>query len=132
MTADNAAKPAAADPVNGIQDDLAAHSARSHAQPAVGSHRERDHDYGAIVAELDDKTRVIECVDGLQWILQRLRGDRWFAIAYCRTRDPLIREATKALGGAAPEALFALPPRLGRTRGRRGSVSRLRGAAGQA
>lgn len=87
-------------------------AARSHLQAAEVSHRERDHDYRAIVADLDDKTRVIECVDGLQWILQRLRGDRWFAIAYCQTRDPLIREATKALSGAAPEALFALPPRL--------------------
>ena len=103
MRTSNAARPATADTVNGP---------RSHAQPAVGSHRERDHDYRAIVAELDDKTRVIECVDGLQWILQRLRGDRWFAIAYCRTRDPLIRQATKALGGTVPEALFALPPRL--------------------
>src|SRR6476620_10102085 len=103
MPAINAATPATADTVNGP---------RSHGQPAVGSHRERDHDYRAIVAELDDITRVVECVDGLQWILQRRRGDRWFGIAFCRMRDPLIREATKALGGAVPGALFALPSRL--------------------
>jgi hypothetical protein len=74
---------------------------------AVVSHRERDSAYPA-VARLSDSLRVIDCKDGIQWILQRRRGDRWCGVAYCRRRDALIRESVKLLGHV-PDALLALP-----------------------
>jgi hypothetical protein len=50
------------------------------------------------VVRLDAKTRVIECPDGLQWIVQRLRmhdGDKptWASQSFCRTRQALLRIA---------------------------------------
>jgi hypothetical protein len=71
------------------------------------SHRETDDAYPA-VAKLSDRVRVIECPDGIQWILQRRRGARWNGVSFCRTRSALIREAAKVLG-YVPLGLMALP-----------------------
>jgi hypothetical protein len=80
-----------------------------HLPEALNSHRESDDAYPAVV-QLDAKTRVINCRDNIQWILQRKRGDQWYGIAYCRIRDALIREAKRQLG-LATEPLNALPQR---------------------
>jgi hypothetical protein len=84
-----------------------ASAARIHVPEALPSHRERHEGYPT-VARLSDTVRVIECKDGLQWILQRRSGDQWKGLAYCRTRAALIREASGLLG-RVPEALFQLP-----------------------
>jgi hypothetical protein len=81
--------------------------ARIQAPEALTSHRERDEGYPT-VARLSDIVRVIECKDGIQWILQRRSGDQWKGLAYCRTRAALIREASGLLGHV-PEALFHFP-----------------------
>jgi hypothetical protein len=39
--------------------------------------KESAEDYPQIVAVLDAKTRVIECADGIQWIVQRRTGSLW-------------------------------------------------------
>jgi hypothetical protein len=80
--------------------------ARIHVPVALTSHRERDEGY-PVVAQLTDTVRVIECKDGIQWILQRRSGDQWKGLAYCRTRAALIREASVLLGHV-PEALLEL------------------------
>jgi hypothetical protein len=80
--------------------------ARIHVLEALPSHRERDGGYPT-VARLSDTIRVIECKDGLQWILQRRSGDQWKGLAYCRTRAALIREASVLLGHV-PQALLEL------------------------
>jgi hypothetical protein len=81
--------------------------ARIHVPELLTSHRERDEDYPTVV-RLCDTVRVIECKDGIQWILQRRSGDQWKGLAYCRTRAALIREVSGLLGHV-PEALFHLP-----------------------
>jgi hypothetical protein len=83
------------------------YKARTYVPEAVTSHRERDDDYPT-GARLSDTVRVIDCKDGVQWILQRRRGDQWQGVSFCRTRAALIREAKRVLGHA-PEALRALP-----------------------
>ena len=80
-------------------------AARIHVSEALTGHREKDDAYPAI-ARLSTTVRVIECKNGIQWILQRRYGDQWRGIAYCRTRDALIREAKKL---APADALLALP-----------------------
>jgi hypothetical protein len=81
--------------------------ARIHVPEALTSHRERDEDYPAVVS-LSDTVRVIDCKDGIQWILQRRYGDQWRGVAFCRRRDPLIREAKKLVAHVS-EALLSLP-----------------------
>jgi hypothetical protein len=80
--------------------------ARIHGPEALTSHRERDEGYPAVV-RLSDTVRVIDCKDGIQWILQRRYGDQWRGVAFCRRRDTLIREAKKLLGHVS-EALLSL------------------------
>jgi hypothetical protein len=85
-------------------------------------HRESADNYYRIVAVLNDRWRVIECHDGIQWVLQRrnapekARGDDWRGRSYCRTRAALIR-CTGAYCGeidpAAATVLASLPERIG-------------------
>ena len=83
-------------------------AAPMHLCVALNSHRESDDPY-PVVVQLDAKTRVIDCKDNIQWILQRRRGVQWHGVAYCRTRDALAREAKRL--GYVSEALNALPQR---------------------
>lgn len=50
------------------------------------SHRESDPNYGAVIAQLNDRWRVIVCRDGIQWILQKSKksgaGARWQGRSY--------------------------------------------------
>jgi hypothetical protein len=65
---------------------------------------ESSDDYPAIVAILDSKTRVIECADHIQWIIQKRGGRRWYSRYFCRTKAGLLLYAEPI----TPE-LLALP-----------------------
>jgi len=88
------------------------HAINAIPQDVSGSSREKDEDYRHIVVQLDPSTRIIECVDGIQWIIQRRDGPnsaqpRWRGASYCRTRASLERRL--------PEhrvALEMFPPRF--------------------
>ncbi|HWZ38598.1 MAG TPA: hypothetical protein VNY08_09890 [Bradyrhizobium sp.] len=89
------------------------------------SRRERDDGYYRIVALLNPGWRVVECRNGIQWILQRLgspkrsrRGD-WRGLSYCRTREALIRSARQHFSDIDPAAgaiLAALPEWIGQVK----------------
>ena len=84
--------------------------------PSRGSRR-----YSTVVALLNTGWRVIECRDGIQWILQRLAGKRhgqprWEGRCYCRTRDGLaarVRELAGELDATALAILEGLPDWIG-------------------
>jgi hypothetical protein len=87
--------------------------------PQGGTIAESDEAYPNI--RLNDRWRVIECRDGIQWIIQfRNRAETvargsWRGRSYCRTREALIRccdRYTGALDPAAVAALRALPERF--------------------
>lgn len=78
--------------------------------------------YRAVVAVLNDRWRVIECRDGIQWILQRRgspetsRADDWRGRSYCRTKEALLRLCGLHAGAIDPAALAvlsALPKTIG-------------------
>lgn len=61
--------------------------------PHVSSKETADN-YRSIIAELNAGWRVIECRDGMHWILQRrafTAKDQWRARACCRTRCGLLQ-----------------------------------------
>jgi hypothetical protein len=62
---------------------------------------ENDDDYGAIVAVLTGKLRVIQGRCGLQWILQSSYGSKgkWKSLAYCGTKEGLILRLKEHLQG---------------------------------
>ena len=79
--------------------------------------RESDDNYPAMT-HLDDRHRVINCRDGIQWIVQRrmnTSGSGWRGLSFCRTREALIRDAERRLGAPIPKdaaaILSALPER---------------------
>lgn len=83
------------------------------------SHRESDDNYRAVVAVLNNRWRVIECRDRIQWILQhsKKRGDGlvWESRSYLRTREGLISFCTGLAGEISPAAmavLHSLPERI--------------------
>ena len=61
-------------------------------------------DYPFVVAQLDDKHRVIECAADIQWVVQTF-SSHWHGLAFCRTKEALLR-----IAGHHP-ALLALPDR---------------------
>ena len=69
--------------------------------------------YRAIVAVLNPRWRVIECRNGIQWILQRNTGlrhgtTRWEGRCYCRTRECLLRRVRELAGEIEPTASAVL------------------------
>jgi hypothetical protein len=84
------------------------------------SRSEEADDYTALVARLNDRWRVIVCAAGIQWILQRRRGERrgtarWEGRSYCRTGEALNRVSRRYAGAIDPtatEILAALPERI--------------------
>ena len=66
---------------------------------------ESSNDYPSIV--LDDDTRVIECANAIQWIVQKRSGSRWRGRYFCRTKEGLLLYASPI----TPE-LLALPDRF--------------------
>lgn len=85
------------------------------------SHREGDENYRKVVVRLNEHWRVIECRDGIQWILQRSDGERrgwtrWSARSYCRSKNALIRACRTSTGEIdcnAMAILEALPEWIG-------------------
>lgn len=62
-------------------------------QPAT-CHREEADNYDRVLVRIGTDWRIIECKDGLQYILQRAAGERrggarWRCVAYHRTRNTL-------------------------------------------
>ncbi|MBO6540739.1 MAG: hypothetical protein JJ969_15235 [Rhizobiaceae bacterium] len=53
--------------------------------------RETSSDYPYIVTTLNSQHRLIVCPEGIQWIVQKWKGNRWRNESYHRTRDPLLR-----------------------------------------
>ena len=67
----------------------AAHATKAVVVRPLGP-RESDRDYPFTIVS-EGRARVIVCPDGIQWIVQRRRGDKWFGHSYCRRRDTLLR-----------------------------------------
>jgi hypothetical protein len=76
-----------------ILDTLEPHSPALVHVPAA-SKRERDEDYDRVIVRLDDRDRVINCSDNLQWIIQRRRGDQWHGYSFHRCRDVMIERSS--------------------------------------
>ena len=72
---------------------------------------EASDDYPHIVTMLDANTRVIECAQGIQWIIQKRRAGRWpwRNRYFCRTKMGLLQRARPIV----PE-LLALPDHFAR------------------
>jgi hypothetical protein len=78
-------------------------------------------EYPRVVAKLNDRWRVIECRDQIQWILQcrisseRAARARWEGLSYCQTSEALIRccnEERIEIEPGVLDTLFSLPVRL--------------------
>ena len=63
--------------------------------------RETSPSYANVIAT-GEKYRVIICADDIQWIIQRLSGNRYRSESFCTTKSSLIREWTSRVGKAAP------------------------------
>jgi hypothetical protein len=94
-------------------------------RPAGANRNESADGYDRVVAVLNHKWRVIECRDGIQWILQfrdRLQAratGTWQGRSYCRTSQALIRYTREHAGAVDPAAmaiLAALPEWIGHGR----------------
>lgn len=87
-------------------------------QALAGSFREKDQAYRNMVLLLDPSTRIIECRDGIQWIIQKQDRSnksepRWRGVAYCRTRARLEYRLPQHLAQLATLPLrFEEKPRL--------------------
>ena len=82
--------------------------------PLHTSQRERAEDYGSVIVRLGDRHRVIECSGGIQWIVQRKRGQQWHGLSYHLNRDVLIEHCKRhGAGEDAIATLQALPTRPG-------------------
>jgi hypothetical protein len=71
-------------------------------------------DHYPVIAQLNDRWRVIACKNSIQWILQRRRGgvDHWRGYWFCRTREALLRgarEHASPIDGVALAVLLRLP-----------------------
>ncbi|KQZ92264.1 hypothetical protein ASD64_19380 [Mesorhizobium sp. Root157] len=79
----------------------------------ASEHKESADNYWRLIARLNVRWRVIECRDGIQWILQHTDGKkhgrmRWTGRSYCRTRDGLIRACRDNAGEIDAIAMMAL------------------------
>lgn len=84
------------------------------------SHRETDEDYSKVIAQLGPKNRLIECKDGIQWILQAKVGNRWLSEKFLTSRDGVLRRAEGLPGSEVLRLLperFKTGSRVGLTRG---------------
>jgi len=87
----------------------------------TGAGSEEADDYCVIVAKLNENWRVIVWAAGIQWILQRRRGERrgrarWEGRSYCRTKAAITHLSRRFAGTIDPSAtriLAALPEHIG-------------------
>jgi hypothetical protein len=83
---------------------------RRHPGKPVGEHE--DHYPHVVVRwEYSDSvaTRIIECKNRIQWIIQHRKGGRWRSQSFCTTRAGLER----LVPGKATELRASLPLRFG-------------------
>lgn len=76
--------------------------------------------YRRVVSRLNARWRVIECRDGIQWILQQGKssghGMAWRGRSYCRTKAGLMRACAHRIGEMDADAratLDSLPDWIG-------------------
>ncbi len=89
---------------------------------AIHSHRVSDGAHLALVAELNNRWRVVLCKDGIQWVLQyrassseTYAGARWIGRGYFRARNVLIRVCHEKAGdikSTSISILETLPNRI--------------------
>lgn len=83
----------------------------------INNNCEENQFYTHIILNIDHRNRVIQCHDNIQWIIQRLAGqrygvERFRSICYIRTRKRLINACLRLnsqLGQAEICALNSLP-----------------------
>ena len=88
--------------------------------PAKCSRSEEADNYHPVVAQLNDRWRVIVCSAGMQWVLQRRTGERhgkarWEGRSFCRTGEALNRLShthASAIDPIAAAVLASLPERI--------------------
>jgi hypothetical protein len=92
--------------------------------PEVANRNESAQGYSRLVAVLNGKWRIIECRDGIQWILQACdtlnapSNAVWRGRSYCRTKQALLQVCAAHAGAIDPTAaarLAALPPLIGQS-----------------
>lgn len=107
-------------PISEPNDRQEQHRAQRRISEPMQSHREGDDAYRKGVVRFNEHWRVIECRDGIQWILQFARKNarriEWRGRGYCRTKAALIRASAASAGeidGNAMAILEALPEWIG-------------------
>jgi hypothetical protein len=80
------------------------------ARPVASRGPEEADSYPAVIVSLNDRWRVIECRDGMQWILQQRKGQRngqavWRARRYHRGRGALLASMRELCGEVIKSAL---------------------------
>jgi hypothetical protein len=79
-------------------------------EPLTGaSRREADETYQPVVVRVSAACRVIECRDGIQWIVQQRQGGKWRNRSFHLDRGALIQRSGAA--GESLAVLLALPER---------------------
>lgn len=53
------------------------------------THKEAAPDYRDVVVQISATARIINCKDNIQWIVQKLKGDRWRSLNFWRWRDTM-------------------------------------------
>jgi hypothetical protein len=77
-------------------------------------------EYPSVVTVLAERWRVIECSDGIQWIVQYRASaktyatSRWVGRSWCTTREALMRRCIRFCGSA--RGLDRLPERFSAAR----------------
>ena len=75
-------------------------------------------DYPHVIGYLGDSWRVIECRDGVQWVLQKrirlsnsMKQDCWRGRSFCRSKEALLRCIQKKVGldKSGDERFMVLP-----------------------
>ena len=81
--------------------------------PDVLNRKESSDGYGRVITNANSKWRVIECRDGIQWILQfrdslKSEVSLWRGRSYCRTKEALLRVCALHAGKINPTAAAVL------------------------
>ena len=81
--------------------------------PPKPNREEKSDGYSKIVVQLNRNWRVIECKDGIQWILQSSKGfykdkPAWRGRSYCRTKKGLLKCINGKVGLIEEKNLYTL------------------------
>ncbi|TIS23899.1 MAG: hypothetical protein E5X07_15760 [Mesorhizobium sp.] len=74
----------------------------------VPDNRQRSDTYANVVFRINDRWRIIVCPEGVQWILQKRKGNlvgspAWNAVKFCRSKVGLCRALKEEVGDVSPE-----------------------------